>query len=291
MSTLLTSQHYYVVDENNELIQVSQQFIDKSSILKNYFGDNDKKVFKLFYPKKIINMTIQKVSEGSYDQDRARDNDIINELCEYLNIHITENSKYDELTFKSELHVLGTATYVYNNMFYNMPKYRNLYVEATHIKHIYTIFGVDNRNRADTNERLKDMIPTFGSCLDNIKQYPIKLTRTEFNKKYNIINNRLCEKKTTDTNGKSVQYHYIDEYIVEEDISITYDVGRFINESSPKIQINIAIFEQITQDFVRHANDSFQSGAQCNVIEIYKNYERYIIKFRAIVKRFEQRNH
>src|SRR5271169_5106369 len=105
MTAELTSQNYYLLDENNELIQASQLLINKSDVLIQHFLKNPSKAFRLEYPRDIIELMILKVSKEDYSQDTTADDNMINELYEYLNIHIPKKLEAEDLkSFKIELY-------------------------------------------------------------------------------------------------------------------------------------------------------------------------------------------
>lgn len=279
------SQCYYLLDKNNELIQASHQLINKSEILTQHFNKHPSKVFKLNYSKDDIDALILKLNDEYTGPDTTIDDDMINELCEYLNVRITKSDNHpDELkSFITELYVPDSASYIYESMMDNMQKYQQQHVESTYSDHVYKIIRIHSNGTVD-KKPTNDNNPTIVSCLNKMTFTTKSLKEREFFEKYKIIKNGTCEKtilSSEDTTNN--RFQFAKETILTEVVIINYNVGKCATTSIPKILINPKIFDQVITNLIDYTKKMFVN-CKTKITEIHKNYETYIVKIKVIVK-------
>lgn len=270
---------HYLIDNNDDIIPISQQFINKSNVLKEYFKKNPKKGFKLNFPKKIIEQMIQDTEIQCLEQNN---NDLMYDLYRKMGMQIPDKKERSEdikMESTTGLYVPGHAQHIFNSLFFEGNKiHHTQYIESCYgpqYNYIVKINGKEN-----------------------------EITQTEFDNTYSILNDKKCVKNDGITPvlrvrkknpykrllAISIDYKKKMSIPPMKIIVDTYNIGKLIDKNMVGIKINSEIFNIVVSLISEHLDPLFNKKNVCvqsdipyaHITEIQKNFENYVVKIKRI---------
>lgn len=297
---------HYLIDQNNQIITISRNNVNKSSVLSSFFKKYPKKAYKLDYPKKVIDQMVQ-VIQGQV----IKNNPTLHALCQELDITIDDpEENYNEgekNVFDVEPYVMGQAIHIFNSIYFkgNEPMHTR-YAESRQPAQLSYCITIPKKIRFFSAVKRK-LESIFYNIIYIDEEQTFVINKNEFKKSYSVLNDEQCVRndliaaiinnKLTCNERKYIQlvaisWNYeIVESIPEMEIIVDkYDIGSLINGNALGIGLNPEIFDIVVSLIEKQLKknnsvcyDEIQNNVKYNqIIEIHRDYNEYIVKFKRI---------
>ena len=305
---------HYLIDQDNQVIPISQNVINKSRILNDFFKRNPKKAYNLDYSKKIIDQMIQ-VTRGKI----FKNNYILYELCQELDISVDNLEETDDNgklnTFEVEQHFMGHAVHIFNSIYFKGNQLTHVkYTESRQPAQYNYSITIPKKTRFFT--KIKCMVESFFTNMIYIdEEYVFTVNNDEFKKLYSILNDKQCVRNdfvSTIINNKmtcndrkfkqlvdvSWKYQAVESIPEMQIIIDKFDIGSLIIGNALGIQLNHDIFdivialiiEQLNKEnnsIVQKSNCASYDGKYNKIVEIQRDYNSYVVKIKKIYVNYE----
>ena len=265
--------NYFIIDQDDNLISISQEMVNKSNILNNYFKKNPKKVYKIPYPKIIIDEMIKLMQGLPYKK-----NFMLGELCNNMDIDIPEyhwgdSDEISVFSFVTEINVPGIAKHIFDSIFFEgNKKYHNQYVESfkpPEYNYLVTDLGITTEFTSQEFKKSYTIL-TDNKCVKN-------------NMIPSIINTKQKTPKRQYKQMIKISYNYATKMVIPmmQIIIDEYYIGNLINGTSLGMGLNADIFDMVINLLIEHYNTSTEIPKD-QIIEIQKKYEIWVIIIKRI---------
>lgn len=318
--------NYFLIDQNNQIITVTQNIVKKSSVLSDFFKRYPTKAYNLDYPKKVIDQMIQGLHEMQgilrpHDQI-FKNNKILYKLCQELNIMIDDlnddgNVKAEQLNI--EPYVMGQALHIFNSInFRGNEHLHKIYIESKEPAQYCYLITRPLRNKKKFLITMKQKLQSmFSDILYINDKHVITVSKTDFKNLYSVLNDNQCVKndsideiinnKMTCNQRKYKQlikmswnYQIVESIPEMQIIMYQYNIGGLINGDTLGVRLNPEIFDIVVSLIIKQMKreinifcSSTESHHLCSnkynqIIEIQKDYDAYIVNIKKIYVNYNQ---
>ncbi len=290
---------YYLTDASDELIQINQEVIDKSNVLKDFFDKNPTKIFHLKFEKSVIKEMFLSLKNNdslflSLQNYESTNNQKLRELYQYLNIKL-KTDKFNENTdmIKTQPYIAGQGHYIFNSIFFlKNEQYKTHCIESMIEPEIIYRVNVDGVDFTMSENEFKNQYNTLpGNYFtkrceklingENVDNADIMSENQFSNQNQTLLGNqngRISVKKQQMCRGKvDMQYKYY-MTILSPRIQLvidTYNIGQLFNEKISDVLINQETFDYVVELLVSHLDPGLknpdQNYKQLQTNEITKN--------------------
>lgn len=301
--------NYYLIDQNNQVIEISQNVVNKSRVLSEFFKKHPQKAYNLFYPKIIIDQMIQNQDQDqgqglglcqsqSQSQRQSIDfknnnNNMLYKLYQELDIKIDDNNitnKSNQFDIKS--YATGQALHIFNSIHFKGNNFAHkTYTELRQPAHHNYIVTVPCKKRLFSviKDKIKSVITNM-IYINEEEEHSLTLSKNDFKNSYSVLNDKQCIRN--DFIGKiinnkmmcndrkfrqlvDISWNYeIIETIPEMQIVVDqFDIGSLINGDALGIQLNADIFDIVVELLIKRLKkdtNTFCGDNECHQLRFNK---------------------